>query len=89
MVAGKVSPSAKMKYEKVINEKMGSRVFDRLVKETVDRLVDEAFSELLGQEITPRSLETRIAALRLSFVEKLDDKLADARRAAIKKIKKT
>ena len=70
-----------MKFDDLITEKLGSPRFNRLIRDTVAELVSEASRELRGQkEVTSRSLETRITALRGKFSDQLDAELGSVLR---------
>ena len=68
-----------------LDEKMGSRVFTKLISDTAAAIVAEAGTELRDQDVSDRALETRILSLLSSFQEALDRQVKDS----LKRIKKT
>jgi hypothetical protein len=67
-----------------LDEKMGSRVFTKLISDTSAAIVAEAGTELRDQEVSRRALETRVLALLSSFEEALERQVKDS----IKRIKR-
>ena len=67
-----------------LDERMGSRVFTKLISDTAVAIVKEAGTELRDQEVSARAVETRVLALLSSFEEALEKQIKDN----LKRIKK-
>ena len=68
-----------------LDEKMGSRVFTKLISDTAAAIVAEAGTELRDQDVSERAVQTRVLALLSSFEEALERQIKDN----LKRIKKT
>lgn len=68
-----------------LDEKMGSRVFTKLISDTAAAIVTEAGTELRDQDVSRRAMKTRVLSLLSSFEEALERQINDN----LKRIKKT
>lgn len=68
-----------------LDERMGSRVFSKLISDTAAAIVAEAGTELRDQDVSSRAMETRVLALMGSFEEALEKQI----KGNLKRIKKT